>query len=166
MLPDGRIGGLSDAMALIHAYYIGRDTSDLQATYMSISPRELEVLTARLYTELGYITELTPARRDGGRDILARRTDAGRQHLTFVECKHYSSPVGVHYVRALLGAVAHERANTGVLVSTSTFTRGAKNMADEEPAKYNSVDEFNARLLNEHSHLIGQAGWTGSCEIR
>lgn len=149
-LPDGRFEGLSDAKTLIRAYFIGRDLTSAQAALASVSSREFEVLTAQLYLKLGYEVELTPSVADGGRDILARRLDSGRQHVTLVECKHHGSPVGVRHVRALLGAVAHERANTGVLIASGSFTRGARNMADREP-RIELVDGATlCRLMDEH----------------
>jgi restriction system protein len=149
-LPDGRLQGLADAEALIRAFFIGRHTSDGRSALLSISPREFEVLTARLYTELGYVTELTRPGSDGGRDVVARMTDSGRQHVTLVECKHHSSRIGVRYVRALLGAVAHERANSGVLVASGDFTRGAIALAQAD-SRVEVVDGTTlCKLLNEH----------------
>lgn len=47
-----------------------------------------------------------------------------------VECKKYSPahPVKVNLVRQLSGVVQAERATAGILVTTSSFTRGAREL--------------------------------------
>ena len=70
--PDGRSQGLLDAAAIIRARWIDDLTTGTEALFR-LSPRELEVLVAALYQNLGYTVELTPPSRDGGRDVIATR---------------------------------------------------------------------------------------------
>lgn len=93
----------------------------------SLSPREFEELVCTLLLRDGFDARLTPPVRDGGRDILAYIDSPVGRHLYLVECKRYASdnPVGVSMVRALYGVVMRERATAGLLVTTSTFTKGA-----------------------------------------
>ena len=42
-----------------------------------------------------------------------------------VQCKRYRKPVGVATVRELLGTLLREGADSGILVTTSSFTSGA-----------------------------------------
>lgn len=130
-LPDGRISGLYDGLALIRARYIGApdDAEEQRLALLEMTPRQFEMLVDRLYTSLGYATQLTPPGSDGGRDVIAERTDAGRRESIRVECKLHTGPVGVEIARQLLGVVSHERANRGVLVTSSRFTRGASRLA-------------------------------------
>ncbi len=93
-----------------------------------LSSRKFEELVAELLARQGYTVELTPASKDGSKDIyVARRNDLGA-FLYLVECKKYAldHPVGVEIVRALYGTVQAERATAGVLVTTSVFTKGAR----------------------------------------
>ena len=93
----------------------------------SLNPRRFEELVAELLSRRGMKTTLTPATRDGGRDILAvSETDMGR-HLYLVECKRYAKhrPVDVSIVRELYGVLTAERATAGLIVTTSYFTRDA-----------------------------------------
>lgn len=93
-----------------------------------LSPRLFEEVVGELLTRLGYEVSLTPASRDGGKDIyVATRNELG-SFLYIVECKKYAAdnPVGVGLVRQLHGVVQAEQATAGILATTSFFTRGAK----------------------------------------
>ena len=105
-LPDGRVSGLSDAMALIRARYIGVPSTaeDRRLSLYSLSSREFEVLVHRLYDAMGYDAELTPPRSDGGRDVIAIRQDPTCRASLRVECKLYQDPVGVEVARAYSGS--------------------------------------------------------------
>lgn len=98
----------------------------------SLSPRKFEELIAELLLREGMEVHLTPAIKDGGRDILAISQTAVGNHLYLVECKRYSktNPVDVSLVRALYGVVEAERATSGLIVTTSYFTKPAINLRD------------------------------------
>lgn len=94
-----------------------------------VDSADFEELVARLLQKKGYDVQVTPKIKDGGKDILARfTTPTGDNLLCLVECKKYSidRPIGVGLIRALYGVVQSERANLGMLVTTSNFTRGSK----------------------------------------
>ena len=151
-LPDGRLTGLSDAIELIRAKFIGvpdraKDKADL---LNSLSSREFECIVERLYNTMGYSTELTPPRADGGRDVIARQSAPGRKEELRVECKRYSKSVGVEFARGLLGVVSSEKATKGVLVASEGFTRGTREFARHNP-RIELVSGTNlVVLLNEH----------------
>lgn len=90
-------------------------------------PRKFEELIAELLARDGFEVHLTPTSRDGGRDILAFHESALGRHLYLVECKRYapSRPVDVGLVRTLYGVIEHERASSGIIVTTSSFTADA-----------------------------------------
>ena len=104
------------------------------AEIRNISPREFEEFIADLLNELGFKDViLTPQSRDGGKDIIASHSIQGIQGipLTFYfECKKYaqSNKIQLETMRSLLGTVAHDsqKVNKGILVTTSTFTKGCK----------------------------------------
>jgi HJR/Mrr/RecB family endonuclease len=93
-----------------------------------IHPRRFEELVAELFKRMGCEVTLTPQSRDGGRDVLAIRRDDVGTLLTLVECKKFRPDrrVGVALVRSLYGVVRSDRASHGVIATTSSFTRGAK----------------------------------------
>ena len=88
---------------------------------------------AELFLREGFDVEITPERKDGGRDVLAvKHSDLG-SHLYLAECKRYSPirPVGVEYIRSLYGVVEAERATRGIIATTSYFTKGAKSLSQD-----------------------------------
>lgn len=97
-----------------------------------LTPRQFEQLVAEILEELGFQgVELTPRSGDKGRDVVASKHVNGVPILFAFECKKQKPQrkVGVGVARALLGTLNQSttRANVGVLVTTSTFTRGAQN---------------------------------------
>jgi hypothetical protein len=93
-----------------------------------ITPRQFEEVIADLLAGMGMEVELTPATRDGGKDILAyMKTDIGK-FLCLVETKQHNKlrPVGVSLVRSLYGTLVDHQANSGMLVTTSRFAEPAQ----------------------------------------
>lgn len=92
-----------------------------------LAPRKFEELVARMFSDYGFKVELTPATRDGGYDIFATLHNPTTSFIALIECKRYAptKPVGVEIVRGLYGVTEREGANQGLIVTSSTFTRGA-----------------------------------------
>lgn len=92
-----------------------------------LSPRKYEELVAELLSDMGYDVQLTPATRDGGKDILAYfKTDCGT-FLSLVEAKRYrpDRKIGVELVRTLYGTLVDYQANNAMMVTTSSFSKDA-----------------------------------------
>jgi hypothetical protein len=104
-----------------------------------LGAREFEQFIATLVDQLGFEdVVLTPRSGDRGRDVIAIKKVHGIVILFAFECKRYRPdlPVGPELLRALLGTITHgtTKANKGVLVTTSTFTSGARNFLLTEPS--------------------------------
>jgi len=102
-----------------------------------LTPRQFEEFIAELIEGLGFDNVLlTPASNDGGRDVIASNRIHGIPLTFYFECKRYAegNAVQLGTLRSLLGVVAHhsKEANVGVLVTTSHFTRGAKELIANE----------------------------------
>lgn len=98
------------------------------ASIDQISPQAFEELVAEYYRREGYQAQVTgDAAGDGGIDVVLRRDGK----TTLVQCKHWKDrPVGVKVVRELLGVVQKERADQGIVVTSSTFTEDAAECAE------------------------------------
>ncbi|WP_344751121.1 restriction endonuclease [Micromonospora olivasterospora] len=146
------IHALSDAEEIIRARYIGLPDSaeERRQHLLSLSSRQFEQIVEHLFDAMGYDTELTPPQRDGGRDIIATRRDAGRQEHIFIECKRYEAKIGVRLVRELVGVVSSSLANKGILVTTSTFTAGAHAFAQRDHRIDLLPGAELVTLINEH----------------
>lgn len=110
-----------------------------------LSPRRFEELIAEVLMRKGYNVELTPATRDGGKDIYVAHKDDLGSFLYLVECKHYEPPrkVGVSVIRDLYGVLSKEKATYGIVVTTSDFTKPAQEF--QQDIKFQmSLKNFNS----------------------
>lgn len=103
----------------------------------NLTPRQFEEFIAEVVGHLGFSNIiLTPPSGDGGRDVIASNEVNGIPITFFFECKKYAegNKVQLDTLRALLGTVAHHatEANIGVLVTTSKFTKGCKDLIMSE----------------------------------
>jgi len=102
--------------------------------------------------DFGFEVELTQATRDGGRDIIAYIRNAVCSYLTFVECKRYApdNKVGVGVVRSVSGVHYLKRASKSMIVTTSFFSKDAKEEASAiehqlELKDYTDIKQWLAR---------------------
>lgn len=107
-----------------------------------ISPREFEELVAEVFSQQGYRVKLTPTTRDGGCDVIATRDINGIPYMILIECKKYNPDhrVGVQLVRSLLGVQSDRKANKAILVTSSLFTRDAREFAERQEHLISLVD--------------------------
>lgn len=100
-----------------------------------IDPFTFEKVVAELFEDEGYDVIVTPQRADGGKDIYVSKKDPITNLMFVVECKRYVPPnkVSVETARQLYGVVQQERANAGIIVTTSYFTKPAKIFANSVP---------------------------------
>jgi restriction system protein len=110
----------------------------------TLTSRQFEEVVAELLFRLGYDVTLTPASKDGGKDIYAAKKDAIGSFLYLIECKKFAPehPVGVGVVRQLYAVAQLERATAAVLATTSFFTRGARDFQRELKFQISLQDFF------------------------
>lgn len=92
-----------------------------------LDPRRFEEVVAELLSAQGCSVKLTKRTRDGGYDIMGS-IDSGPSEFVFLaECKRYApdNKVGVELVRSLYGVTEANKANQGLLITSSSFTRDA-----------------------------------------
>lgn len=113
-----------------------------------LSPREFEVFVAELYKCLGYTVEITAETCDGGKDVILYDDDG---NVTYVECKHYSESnfVGREICQKLLGAVAIDGADNGIIICTGMFNKNAWEV-------YRKVDNLELIDMNGIMSIIKQ----------
>lgn len=107
---------------------LARDPSELT----NVEPGVFEQLVAEILASQGYKVQVTPPTRDGGYDVLAVQTDPlGIESTYAVQVKRYAAKnkVGVEQLRQLLGVKEFLGVSKGILVTTSSFTADAKNLA-------------------------------------
>jgi restriction system protein len=137
VLQDKAIDGILDAMAIMR-HRLNKDSGPDMGiqSLRSLTSRELEYLVAVLWDKLGYAVLVTPATRDGGRDVEASLDTPGQRLMTFIETKQWTARVDVGVVRDLLGVLTDERTAKGVVVAPGGFTKGpdsATELAERNP---------------------------------
>jgi HJR/Mrr/RecB family endonuclease len=118
-----------------------------------LTPRKFEELVAELFRAKGYEVELTPATRDGGFDMRAFQRSSVGTFLTLIECKRYGPkrPVSVDVVRGLYGVTESKGATSGLIVTTSSFTKDAKSFQDQNKYRIQLADQAELQAwLQDH----------------
>lgn len=98
----------------------------------NMSSRDFEIFVADIFKKLGFSVRITKATRDGGRDIIATKSDP-IPYTLIVECKHWGEKhkVDVSVVRSLYGVQTATQANQSIVVTSSKFTKDARKFAEE-----------------------------------
>ena len=90
--------------------------------------RQFEKLTAEFYERDGYKVDLGPGSNDDGVDVRVWKPDANPEDspLCIVQCKRQKNKIEKVVVKGLHADVQFERAEYGVIVTTSELSPGAK----------------------------------------
>ncbi len=128
--PDDRIIGIGQCLQIIEAKFIYTN-SELERDILNLKPREFEWLIEILYKDMGYETKLTPATRDGGKDIIAYTKREDGSEKVYVECKLYkTTKLAKSTVEAFGFNIRKDNINRGVLFCTGYVNENIKNMDD------------------------------------
>ena len=118
-----------------------------------VSPKKFEELIGDLLSNMGFEIHLTPQTKDQGRDIIALIDNEFGKFHCLVEVKKYrkNNPVGVSIIRELLGTYFHHKADKAMLVTSSYFSREAREFQQEHEYAL-SLKEYSdvVRWLQNH----------------
>jgi len=103
-----------------------KSISQMQA----LVPKRFEQLVAEMFKQKGYSATVTPLQGDHGIDVVLRAPNGEKE---VVQCKRYQGQVGEPIVRDFFGAMMHENAVHGYIVTTGEFTQQAKDWARGKP---------------------------------
>jgi restriction system protein len=96
----------------------------------TLVPERFEELVAETFRKKGYAATLTPQQADHGIDVVLRAPNGEKE---IVQCKRYIGQVGEPVVRDFYGALLHENAVRGYIVTTGSFTYQAVTWARGKP---------------------------------
>lgn len=105
--------------------------------------RQLEELVAQLLTRDGYQVTLGPGTKDGGVDIIAMKEDPIiGVFLTVWQAKKLKAEnkVDIHVIRELADTRQQHNATKGIIVTTTTLTRGALARIEQDRYLLGKVD--------------------------
>ena len=102
---------------------------------------DFELFVANLFSSLGYYNvKVTPSSHDFGADVIAEKDDV----KFAIQCKRYSSPVGVSAVQEVMASKSLHDCHVACVLTNSTFTPSA-----EELARKNLVILWDGNKLKE-----------------
>ena len=104
------------------------DIIDLEYIDDKMSGLEFEKIVGLLLSRNGFKdVKVTKASNDYGCDVIATK-----DFIKYaVQCKKYSSPVGIEAVQAVLGSKEMYKCHVAVVLTNNTFTPNAKTLADK-----------------------------------
>jgi HJR/Mrr/RecB family endonuclease len=117
--------------ALVSFGYIGKPSArtDLASNVCSMTAVAFKEFAVSLFREMGYAVEIAPGTSDDGIDLFLRKNN----QFIAVQCKRWSAPVGEPVVRDFYSALMSSGAQSGYVVTTSTFTSHAYSFAEGKP---------------------------------
>jgi len=117
--------------ALVSFGYIGKPSTrtDLASNVCSMTAVTFKEFTVSLFREMGYTVEITPGTSDNGIDLLLRKNN----QLIAVQCKRWNTPIKEPIIRDFYSALIGSGAQSGYVVTTSTFTSHAYSFAEGKP---------------------------------
>lgn len=112
---------------------------------------EFEEEAARVLRLNGYKTEVTKKTSDGGVDLILYKE--GKKYI--VQCKHYTSSVGVSVARELNGLRDDFRADGLILIASSGVTKSCQDFIKNKPYfKIWDLEDIIRRGLRPSSHIL------------
>lgn len=92
--------------------------------------RKFEILIADILETFGYNIQLMQGTKDGGIDIIAfNNSDEFGEHKYLLQAKRWSNKVGIDVVKNVLFNHDYHKVSKSCLVTTSSFTKGAWQLA-------------------------------------
>jgi restriction system protein len=120
-----------EALELAYKDLRRKTEAELLATTLQASPRFFERLVVELLVKMGYGGSLEDAGRalgrshDGGVDGMIKEDHLGLD-VIYVQAKRWQNTVGRPDVQGFAGTLEGERARKGVFITTSTFSKEAR----------------------------------------
>jgi len=114
-----------------------KDLSDVKNGF------EFEEYVKDVFIKLGFKAQVTKKSGDFGADIIMEKNNK----ITVVQTKLYSKPVSLKAVQEIVSAIPFYKAHSGIVVTNSTFTKSAKELADKNHIKlYDGKDLENITI--------------------
>jgi restriction system protein len=143
-----------EAMSSSHTRHRQGVQDDLLTRVRAMDPYGFERLVVELLVRLGYGGAFGEAQAigrsgDGGVDGVIREDKLGLE-LVYVQAKRWANNVGRPEVQAFIGSLEGLRARKGVFITTSTFSKDARDYVDRIEKRVVLIDgEELSRLMFE-----------------
>lgn len=124
---------------------------------LTLEPKRFEELVGELLRAMGHTdVQVVGGSGDGGVDVEAFDVDRwGKSCQVIVQAKRWSRSLGRRTVDELLGVLARRHLGHGILITTSSFSKAAR-QAGAEDARLRLVDGAQlVELMAKHSVVVG-----------
>lgn len=125
---------------------------------MSMNPRRFEEIVGGVFSDFGYVASVTSYSGDDGIDVALLESSSGTR--IGVQVKRYQGKIGAEQIRSLAGAMILNGFTQGIFVTTSTFTRGARNTADRYTVKGTPIGLVDADRFFDYLSITQRRKWT------
>jgi restriction system protein len=122
----------------IHNYIKSKNNELKKPDETVLSGIEFEVLCANKLKSFGWSTSLTQGSGDQGIDIIATK----QKVVVVLQCKRYAGTVGNKAVQEVLGGKAMISADFAAVVTNSTYTKSARQLAASSGVKLLHIDQL------------------------
>lgn len=124
-MPDYRLIGIGQCIDIIEAKFI-KNCTNKEITLLNLQPRDFEILIYNLYRSMGYNSILTPATRDGGKDVIAEKDKGDGGEKLYIECKRYkTTALKPETVNAFFGVVMKDQDVSRGIIFTTVKVNGS-----------------------------------------
>lgn len=110
-----------------------------------MSPKDFEYFCSEILSQSGWHTTLTQSSGDQGVDIVAEREGI----KIILQCKKYASPVGNKAVQEVIAGREYMSADGAVVVTNSTYTKSAKELARVSDVKLLHYEELSSLTADD-----------------
>ncbi len=116
-----------------------------------INWRKFEGLVSEFFTRMGFYVQIGSGRNDGGIDVRVwpKERQMESPPLILVQCKRQKEKVQKLVVKALWADIVEEKAASGLIVTTSTLSLGAKNVCTARSYPIDQTNRQNLRIWLE-----------------
>ena len=124
-LNDQQRAAARDRIAVMAEEFANDPENNIARLDSDMDPLDYERYCANVFSQCGWIVNLTPKTGDQGADIVMRYRDL----TAVVQCKLFSQPVGNGAVQEVIAAREYYRASVAIVVSNATYTTSARQLA-------------------------------------
>ena len=113
--------------------------------------KRFELLCASYYGVVGFKSETLQCGVAGSIDVKLYKFDPTKP-LAVVQCKAWSSPVGVKEIQELFGVMAHEKVGRGIFITNSTYTKDTRTFGNSNSIQLLEGTSFIQKLWELPQH--------------
>ncbi|CNF88490.1 MULTISPECIES: restriction endonuclease [Yersinia] len=133
--------------------YLANNTDQLSTMHW----RKFEALTAEYFERTGYKVDIGSGRNDGGVDVRVwcPQSNPNDPPIQIIQCKRTKSKIDKVLVKSLWADVIDENAKGGIIVTTSSFSPGAREVC--KVRKY-PIREVNRKVVIQWLNDLRRVG--------